>query len=227
MVVNGGVQLNCYLRVVDPDGCTLVHFHGNGEAVADYVPDLADAFTRLGLNTLFVEYRQYGGSTGQARLVAMLDDGEAALRVAGLDPRKVLPFGRSIGSLYAIELARRQPDVAGLILESGIADPAERFLAYADLSAAGLDEQEVLAEVRRHFDHQVKLAGYRGPLLIMHAEHDGLIDISHVERNYSWAGGSRKKLVRFPIGDHNSIMAFNRDEYFAAMKSFVTAVQGT
>ncbi|HET6882520.1 MAG TPA: hypothetical protein VFI31_20300 [Pirellulales bacterium] len=31
-----GAELACYRRVVDPTGFTLVHFHGNGEAVADY-----------------------------------------------------------------------------------------------------------------------------------------------------------------------------------------------
>ena len=92
------------------------------------MPTLADAFESFGLNTLFVEYRQYGASTGKAQLVAMLGDGNAAMKAAGLEPEKVIVFGRSIGSLYAIELADRQRNIAGLIIESGIADPSEQFL---------------------------------------------------------------------------------------------------
>ena len=37
-----GAELACYRQVIDADALAVVHFHGNGEAVADYVPDLAD-----------------------------------------------------------------------------------------------------------------------------------------------------------------------------------------
>jgi hypothetical protein len=85
-----GAELACYRRVVDPEGYTVVHFHGNGEAVSDYVPDLADVLASMGLNSLFVEYRHYGGSTGKAQLVAMLGDGAAAIAAAEIAPQKVI-----------------------------------------------------------------------------------------------------------------------------------------
>ena len=156
---------------------------------------------------------------------AMLGDGAAAIAAAGLAPEKVIAFGRSIGSLYAIELAHRHPETAGLIIESGIADAGERFLTYADLSTAGLTDSDVLDEVKRHFNHEEKLSRYRGPLLILHTEHDGLIDISHAERNLEWAASSQKRLVRFSRGDHNSIMAWNQDEYFTAVHEFAKALR--
>jgi len=220
-----GAELACYRNIVDPDGYTVVHFHGNGEAVSDYVPDLVDVFANMGLNSLLVEYREYGGSTGKAQLVAMLGDGAAAITAAGIPPDKVISFGRSIGSLYAIELAHRHPDIAGLIIESGIADAGERFLTYADLSSAGIEESGVFDEVKRHFDHEQKLSGYNGPLLILHTKQDGLIDISHAEQNLKWAASPQKKLVRFAKGDHNSIMAWNREEYFTAISDFIQRLE--
>lgn len=60
------VELACFQRIVDKSGFTLIHFHGNGEAVADYVPFMVDVFEDMGLNQLFVEYRAYGGSSGEA-----------------------------------------------------------------------------------------------------------------------------------------------------------------
>ena len=39
-----GAELACFRKIVDPDGFTMIHFHGNGEAVADYLPYLADWF---------------------------------------------------------------------------------------------------------------------------------------------------------------------------------------
>ena len=220
-----GAKLACYRRIIDPRNFTLVHFHGNGEAVADYVPDMAEVFAGIGLNSLFVEYREYGGSTGNAQLVAMLDDGEAAIDAAELLPEKTIVFGRSIGSLYAIELAHRLPNIAGLILESGIADPSERFLTYADLKSAGLEEAAVLAEVARYFNHEAKLSEYKNPLLVLHTEDDGLIDISHAERNYQWAGSTQKQLVRFPFGNHNTILQANLKEYLDLLGDFVRSAK--
>lgn len=219
-----GAELACYRKTIDPDSFTMVHFHGNGEAVADYVPDMADVFAGFGLNSLFVEYREYGRSTGKAQLVVMLGDGEAAMKAAGLEPGKVIVFGRSIGSLYAIELVHRQPAIAGLILESSIADPSERFLTYADLSAAGITESDVLAEAEQHFNHQRKLSEYKNPLLILHTENDGLVDISHAQRNYQWAGSRQKRFLRFPIGNHNTIFGMNLQEYLAAVGDFAGAL---
>lgn len=225
MVEVNDAELACYRKVIDSDGFTVVYFHGNGECVADYVPTMVDVFADLGLNSLFVEYREYGGSTGKAQLVTMLGDGEAAIKAAGIAPEKTIVFGRSIGSLYAIELADRQTNIAGLILESGIADPSERFLTYADLDSAGLQKADVLAEVERCFNHQKKLSGYNHPLLILHTENDGLIDISHAERNLEWAGSARKQFVRFPNGNHNSILPANAEEYLKAVGDFVRSLQ--
>ena len=62
----------------------------------------------------------------KGQLVAMLGDGEAAIAAAAIAPGKVIAFGRSIGSIQAIELVHRQPGIAGLIIESGIAGLARR-----------------------------------------------------------------------------------------------------
>ena len=64
---------------MDADAFTMIHFHGNGEAVADYVPFMAYVFLDMGLNSLFVEYREYGTSTGKAQLVAKLSNSFAEL----------------------------------------------------------------------------------------------------------------------------------------------------
>jgi alpha-beta hydrolase superfamily lysophospholipase len=219
-----GAELACYRRMVDPKAFTLVHFHGNGEAVADYVPWMADDLAALGLNSLFVEYRQYGRSTGDAHLASMLGDGEAVIVAAGMSPEKVIAFGRSIGSLYAVELVHRQPAIAGLILESGIADASDRFLDRVDLSGTGVTVPDAITEMKRAFNQERKLSGYRNPVLVLHAQHDRLLDISHAEWNHRWAGSSQKHLVRLPFGDHNSIMEANRDAYFDALSQFVKVV---
>ena len=81
----------------------------------------------MGWDLLLAEYRGYGGSTGEPLLGRMLDDVEAVLRAAG-PPERLVVFGRSVGSLFALEAVARCPGVAGLVLESAIADPLERLL---------------------------------------------------------------------------------------------------
>jgi pimeloyl-ACP methyl ester carboxylesterase len=93
------------------------------------------------------------------------------------------------------------------------------------LTLRGLQKPDVLAEVERHFDHEKKLSGYKSPLLILHTENDGLIDISHAERNHRWAGSAQKQLVRFPHGNHNTIFRSNLSEYLEAVRSFIELVR--
>jgi len=219
-----GVKLACYYRVTDPKSLTLVHFHGNGEAVADYVPYMADLYASLGLNQLLIEYREYGGSSGQAKVVEMLGDGQAVMQAVGLAPQQAIVFGRSMGSLYAIELACRQPDIAGLILDSGIAHPCKRFLNDNYLNSVGISKADLEAAILEHLDHCTKLSRYKNPLLLLHAQHDGLIDVSEAETNYQSSNSERKRLVKFPVGDHNSIFIENRREYLAALQEFIQGI---
>jgi pimeloyl-ACP methyl ester carboxylesterase len=215
------VRLACFRRDRHPFAGTLLHFHGNGEVVADYAVYSSDWFLDLGINVCFVEYRGYGGSEGTPALGEMLGDGERVLDALGVPEGRVAAFGRSLGSLYAVELARRRPGLGGLILESGIADPLE--LVRSRVIPAELDctEEELAAEVSRHFDQRSKLAGYPGPLLVLHARNDQLIDPSHAERLHAWGGGADKELVIFPHGDHNSIFMANCDLYGATLLSFL------
>ena len=220
IVRSGDVELAC-VSVGSDQERTLLHFHGNGEVVADYVPDFVAAVRALGLNVFLAEYRGYGASTGTPQFAAMLDDVDAIFAHLGLPEEKLVVFGRSVGSIYAIEFARRHPGIAGLVLESGIADPMERVLLRVTPEELGVSEEEFRAEARMHLDHRAKLAAYTNPLLVMHARGDTLVLPSHAERNHEWAGSKDKKLVLFDLGDHNSILAFNAEAYFNELRSFL------
>lgn len=206
-----------------PGAKTFVFFHGNGEIVADYLPGFADELSSLGAGCLFVEYRGYGGSTGAPALAAMLGDGEAAVRTLGLPPEQLIPFGRSLGSLYAVELVRRLPAVPALVIESGIADLLERVLLRVTPDQLGVSPQKLAYDANHLFDQRHKLAGYHGRCLFLHAAQDDLVDPSHARRNASWAGGEATLLL-FPKGDHNSIYFANQREYLAALASLLRAL---
>ena len=217
----GEAQLACSYIVRDPQAKTLIHFHGNGEIVSDYLPDFQEALLQLGVNVFLAEYRGYGGSTGAPSLVKMLDDTSAIFDAIGLPQEQLVIFGRSVGSIYALEFADRYPDIAGLVIESGIADPLSRIIFRVDPDELGVSEAQMAEEAAEYLDHQKKLERLRAPLLILHTEHDHIVDKDHAERNIAWAGCADKTLHLFPRGDHNTIMFLNGPEYMEQLRGFL------
>lgn len=216
----GAAQLGCSYHELDPRAKTLVHFHGNGEIVDDWCGDFVALVQKMGCNCLLAEFRGYGSSTGTPQLGKMLED--VGTIVAALDKPagELIFFGRSVGSIFAIEAVSRFPEAAGLVLESGVADVLERLLLRVDPEELGVGDAELAAVVDRSLNHRRKLAAYPGPLLVLHSRHDGLVDASHGQRLYDWAGG-RKTLKIFPQGNHNDIMLVNAREYFGLLQEFV------
>ena len=212
-------RLACAYVAPHPDALTLVHFHGNGEVVADYFPDFAADLTNLGVNVLFVEYRGYGASTGEPGMARILDDVPAIVKALAIVPSQLVAFGRSLGSLYAMELVHCFPESPGLIIESGIADPLERILLRVQPEELDTTAAELAAEVRARLDPKMKLNAYSGPVLILHATDDTMVDASHAMRNAGYA--KRATLRLLPEGDHNNVFDENREEYLAAVALFL------
>ncbi len=219
----GDVHLGCSLHAPYPNGKTLVYFHGNGEVVGESVELLAEPFAALGLNTFFAEYRGYGISTGMPALVSMLEDVPCMIRALGLSEEKIVLFGRSVGSIYALHATRHFPNVAGLVIESGIADPLERILLRVEPHELGVTAEELGAEVEKHLNHRDLLESFKGPALFLHSRHDGLIDVRHAEQMHAWSAGS-KELVIFERGDHNSILHVNFESYMSHLRHFVDSL---
>jgi hypothetical protein len=217
-------RLGCFLRCNHPGAPIIVHFHGNGETVADYLPEFANEIDAMGFNLLLTEYRGYGMSTGEPFLGRMLDDVEHVVRAVGLPPRQFIFFGRSVGSLFAIHAVSRFPEAGGLIIESGIADLLERLLLRVHPAELGVTVAEIEEEIGRRLNHRRTLSAYGGPLLVMHTRCDGLIDVSHAERLAAWAEGP-VTLKIFERGDHNSIFEINRREYYEVIFQFMAEIR--
>jgi pimeloyl-ACP methyl ester carboxylesterase len=224
IVASGECRLGCYVRRAQPDAVWVIYFHGNGELAAESVEDCASLFTGAGVNVCFAEYRGYGTSDGEPALVGMLGDGEQVMATLGVPAERVVAFGRSLGSVYAIELARRLPRLGGLVLESGVASLADLWTLVSEAKGLGCAASFVETAIMKHFDHRAKLGAYAGPLLVMHAEGDRLVARSHADRLYAWGGGSDKRLVVFPNGDHNTILWVNAVAYVAELREFLRRI---
>jgi pimeloyl-ACP methyl ester carboxylesterase len=216
-------RLACAYIAPHRDALTLVHFHGNGEVVADFIPDLAADLTALGVNVLFAEYRGYGASSGAAGMACILEDVPQIVNALSISPNRLIVFGRSVGSLYAVELVHRFPETAGLIIESGIADPLERILLRVRPEELNVTAMQLADEVRSRLNPQPKLNAYHGRVLVLHAENDSMVDSSHAVRNARYA--KRATLRLLPEGDHNSIFDENREEYLATLAAFLKGIE--
>ncbi len=222
-VENGPVRLSCYYHHPHAEGKTIIFFHGNGEVVSDYLELYIPAFDQWGYNCLLAEYRGYAMSSGTPALAAMLEDVRAVIDATGQPLDKLVLFGRSIGSLYAVHGVSMFPDIAGLIIESGISDILERVLLRVRPEEMGSAMIALEEETKRVFNHQEKLAGFKGSTLVLHAENDSLVNVRHGRRLYDWAP-ERKKIHIFPRGDHNDILMANIEEYLQLLYQFLSSL---
>jgi pimeloyl-ACP methyl ester carboxylesterase len=222
-VTGSAYRLGCrYLKVSD-EFPTIIHFHGNGESVQDYLGNFEQRIAGLGANLLLAEYRGYGMSTGEPALAAMLEDVQLIVEASTISPEKIIFFGRSLGSLYALHGASLYPQAAGLIIESGLAVPLERILVRIEPRHVGTTMDELKKEVSRHLNQQAKITSFTGRVLIMHTRNDDLVSVSHAERLYDWAN-EPKELVVFERGDHNTILPANEEEYFKKVGNLVLQI---
>ena len=217
-VESDGTRLRCFRsKSKAANAPLLLHFHGNGEVVRDWSEEFGPAANESGIDCALAEYRGYGGSEGTPQLGTMLDDAVAIARATDVDPSRLVVYGRSVGSIFALHVAATLK-VAGLVIESGIADVSERLRLRMRPAELGTTPEELTSVIDAHLNHQRKIESITAPVLIFHAEGDDLVPPEHARKLARWAG-ERATLRVFDRGDHNSIHAFNgkviADETFA------------
>ncbi len=162
------------LHVPAPEGApTLVHFHGNGEELADLVP-LAWSFHRAGIGFFAVEYPGYGLSKDQTPSEAQLyADSEAALwhlhNGLGVPTEDVVLQGQSLGSGVATEMAKRGHG-ARLVLISP-------FTSVPDVAARTLPFLPVRMLIKDQFANLEKAPKIVLPVLVVHGTQDEIIPV--------------------------------------------------
>ncbi len=217
----GDANLACYYHRKHENAKTVIHFHGNGEVVADYLDFLPAIFENKGFNLLLFEFRGYGMSTGEPALVNMLGDFEYVIKQLAIPESDLIFFGRSVGSLYAIHAASIYTNANALILESGIADIEERIMLRINKpDEIDSTKEELKEEFDLHFDAQRKLASFMGKSLVLHTINDQLVGVEHGKQLFDYLNNP-KKIHLFERGDHNTIFMINQKEYFEILFEFL------
>jgi uncharacterized protein len=197
----------------------LLYFHGNASNMGDLV-HRADRWHQLGLSVLLIDYRGYGQSSppfpNESRVYA---DAQAAwtylTQTRGIAPEQIVVFGQSIGGAVAIELARHQPQMAGIIIESSFT--SMRAMAdYTHLSR--LFPTDLILTQR--FDSLSKLPMLQVPSLWIHGTADDTIPM-HMSQTLFAAAPPPKTLLLVPEADHEDVARLGGDRYLQAIQNFV------
>jgi abhydrolase domain-containing protein 17 len=189
---------------------TIIYSHGNAEDLGHLRGVLQD-LRATGFAVLAYDYRGYGVSTPvrpAARLAT--EDVTAVFRHAtttmGIDPSRLILYGRSVGSGPTLELAATHA-AAGVILESAFTS------AYRVMTRVAVLPFDRYPNIDRVRDLQ-------RPLLVIHGTADGVIPVSHGRKLYAAAPGPKQALWAEGAG-HNDLVYVARERYHAALRDFV------
>ena len=219
ILVDRDVSISGRFYVHSPNAPSILYFHGNGEVVSDY-DYIAPMYNQLGINLFVADYRGYGASQGQPTLGSTVSDASIICRAFSdilhreQCCRDIFVMGRSLGSLSALEIARRHQElIKGLIVESGFASLA-RLLPRLGFPAKHLGIEDI------EFPNLTKMRTITVPTLIIHGEYDQIIPATEGEALFHSAAAKVKKLLIIPRANHNDIMWIDRERYFKAIKEF-------
>jgi fermentation-respiration switch protein FrsA (DUF1100 family) len=194
-------------------------FHGNAGNIAHRV-DYAAMFYKLGYNTLLVDYRGYGESSGEPSEAGTYRDAVASwswlTQTRGLKPADIVVFGESLGGGIATWLAAREKPRA-LIL-------ASTFTSVPDMGAAIYPWLPVRLISRIHYDNLANLALIEVPLMIAHSPNDEIIPYAQGRRLYAAAKAPKSFLEL--NGGHNEGFVFARGEWVADLQIFLEKHRG-
>jgi uncharacterized protein len=216
------VSLNgWWLQSDDAAAPALLYLHGNDLNIAGNIEHVVP-LRRMGFSVLLVDYRGYGKSGGGFPSESQVyEDAEIAwnflIRDLHADPGRTFIYGHSLGGAVAIELGRRHPEAAGLILESTFTSiPDMANLSYWMFPADWL--------LNQRFDARAKIPHLRLPVLLIHGTADTEVPYTMSERLFSEARHP-KWLTLIPGGGHEDSAEVGGTLYTRAVVEFVRSNQ--
>ncbi|QIS11153.1 alpha/beta hydrolase [Nocardia arthritidis] len=215
---DGEIVHGWWLPARNPVG-HILFAHGNAGNIGDRVPILA-LLVQAGFDVLAFDYRGYGRSTGRPTEAGTYLDSRAALHTLrerpGVDPKRIVYLGKSLGGGVMTELAVAEPPAALILMSTftGIRDAARSVYPFLP-SPFVPDAYPSLRRIRR----------LRAPVLIMHGDQDELLPLRHAERLYA-AAPEPRKLVVFPGAGHNDIIATAASAWLALIRDWTAQYLG-
>lgn len=207
-----------------PETKVLLYFHGNALNITANL-NAARGFNQAGFSVLLIDYRGYGLSEGRfPNEQRIYQDATAAwnyvIRERQVKPQNIFIYGHSLGGAVAIDLASKNPEAAGLIVEATFSSIRDIVKYRKQFWMFPVDLM-----VTQRFESIVKVPKLKMPVLFIHGTNDSTIPASMSEKLYA-ATPEPKLLFLVPGADHNDIGASAPQKYQKAVESFLKLVDG-
>jgi len=188
----------------------ILYFGGNAENVVFNVPEFSELFPA---HTIYlVNYRGYGGSTGQPTEKALYSDAEAIFDTLRPAHQQIDVIGKSLGSGVASYLASVR-DIGRLVLVTP-------YDSIANLAAARYPIFPVRWLLQDKFDSVGRAQKIRAKTLVIAAQHDRIIPLSHTSKLVAAFPPDQIAVETITNANHNSLT--HDAAYHAALKAFIT-----
>lgn len=189
----------------------LLYFHGNASNIGSNL-GYAKTLHEAGFSLLMIDYRGYGKSKGAFPTESeVYRDAQAAwqylVKTKGIAPENIFLYGHSLGAAIAIDLAVRQPQVAGVIVDSAFTSMADMARYQPLYSLFPID-----LLLTQRFDSLAKLSLLKSPLLVIHGTEDRVVPTGLGQLLYE-AATVPKSLFLIPHAGHTNTMAVAGDTY--------------
>jgi fermentation-respiration switch protein FrsA (DUF1100 family) len=197
----------------------VLFFHGNAGNISHRLDSIA-IFNRLGLDTLIIDYRGYGESSGKPSEQGTYLDAQAAwdylVSERGVSAERIIIFGRSLGGAVGAWLgSQRRP--AAVIIESSFTSGVEMAKRLYQFLPAGL--------ITRLRYPVVEYASHlQSPVLVVHSRDDEIIPFEMAEKIFE-AVNQRKAFLELR-GDHNAGFYISRQLYIPGLDDFIESALG-
>ena len=192
----------------------VLFFHGNAGNISHRL-DSIEIFHELDLDVLIIDYRGYGQSSGKASEQGTYIDAQTAweylVNQRGIAPGKIVIFGRSLGGAVASWLAARTKPGAVILESCFTSGPDMAGRLYPFLPSRLITRLKY--PVKEYVEH------FSSPLLVNHSQQDEIIPFDMGQSIFAAAPEPKEMLVL--SGDHNGGFLLNRNQYMAAIGSFL------
>lgn len=194
------------------DAPVLLYFHGNGGNISANLPRV-QRYRAVGFSVFLIDYRGYGLSEGRfPSEKRVYEDAEAAWRYLvderGIDPQQLYVFGHSLGGAIALELATRQPQIPGLVIEGAFT--SMRDMAVEEKGYGWLPVHWLLTQ---RFNSLQKVSSLATPIFLIHGTEDQVVPADMSERLYQAAASTRKELWLVETAGHNDVATVTGTSY--------------
>lgn len=196
-----GERLVAWYASADPGQPTLLYFHGNAGGLMSRSDRIA-RFKSAGYGVFMPSYRGYSGSSGKPSETAIVADALLAyehLIGQGIAPGMIVPYGESLGSGVAVQLAAAR-EVGALVLDA----PYTSLIAMGKMLYGWMPVEPFILD---RYDSKARIAGIDAPLLIMHGSRDRTIPLELGQELFA-AASEPKQMAVIQGAGHSDIYAF-------------------